>query len=310
MVRCVSVSAECTAAYGTHVSCYTDMQPHCHHQCVPGLQRIGGGVVGQQARSHSSKYGTVKSRDRRWNEPVFADQLLGLEAGALGQTLRQPYWAARKAISQAYLSRLALRAGAPNATTSHPELDLTHAHPLALKAISALVQLSFHRYSAVAARAARAISGLMPLSSSLALCLLPVLSSRLALMDPNGGGPGAVPEEVTAEGGYQIPVSNAAAEELLETHTKDLDGLIGVVERQGGSAERCTSDNKHLLLGALGLLETLRGHLSMAVSLNPSALTTVFLSMMLLQSYSLLVCLLLVVGPCEPVSLLQTEPSL
>lgn len=246
-------------------------------------------MVGQQARSHNSKYGTVKSRDRRWNEPVLADQLLGLEPGALGATMRQPYWAARKAISQAYLSRMALRAAAPNATISSPELDLYQAHPLALKAISALVQLSFHRYSGVASRAARAIAGLMPLSSSLTLCLLPALSSRLALMDPAAAGPGAVPEDVTAEGGYCIPVTHAAAEALLAVHTGDLDGLIGAPDRQGGAGERCTSDNKHLLLGALGLLETLRGYLSTAVSLHPSALTTVFLSMMVLQSYSLLV---------------------
>lgn len=256
--------------------------------CV--VQRIGGAVIGQQARSHNSKYGTVKSRDRRWNEPVVADLLLGLDSGSLGATLRQPYWAARKAISQSFLSRLALRASSPNSTVAMPELELASAHPLAVKSISVLVQLSFHRYSAVSARAARALAGLMPLSSSLPVCVLPALASRLALLDPSGAGAAAVPEEVTADGGYSIPVSSSAADAMLEAQAQELGCLIGADGPSGGAPDRCTSDNKHLLLGALGLLETLRGHLSMSVSLYPNALTNVFLSMMLLQGYSLLVC--------------------
>ena len=212
-----------------------------------------------------------------------------MEPGALGSTPRKPYWAVRKLVGQAYLSRLALRAGAPNATKSSPELDLAKAHPLARKAISTLLQLSFHRYSAVAMRAARALAGVMPISTSLGICLLPALASQLALMNSETAGAGAVPEEVATEGGYCIPVSQAAAEELLHAHMQALDGLIGSADSQGGFVERCTSDNKHLLLGALGLLDALRGYLPMTVSLHPSALAAVFSSMMLLQSYSLLV---------------------
>lgn len=214
-----------------------------------------------------------------------------MEPGALGSTPRQPYWAARKLICNAYLSRLALRAAAPNATTSSPELDLAKANPLTRKAISALVQLSFHRYNAVAMRAGRAIAGLMPICTSLGMCLLPALASRLALMAPTASGSAAVPEDVTVDGGYCIPLTQDAAEALLQAHMRELDGLIGSADSQAGFVERCTSDNKHALLGALGLLDALRGYLPMTVSLHPSALVAVFSSMMLLQSYSLLVCI-------------------
>eukprot|EP00892_Ulva_mutabilis_P003225 jgi/Ulvmu1/12903/UM098_0091.1 len=273
------------------------------------LERLGGAGVANQARSYQARYGTVKSRDRRWNEPVFADRLLGLEPGALGSTPRQPYWAASKVVSQAYLTRLTLRASSPNATMSNPELNLTKADPLAQKAISVLVQLSFHRYSAVATRASRGIAALMPICTSLGMCLLPALASRLALMDPTASSAGVVPEEVAAEGGYSIPLTQDAAEELLQEHMQALDGLIGSADSQAGFVERCTSDNKHMLLGALGLLDALRAYLPMTVSLHPSALMAVFSSMMLLQSYSLLDVKLAVNRTIASFGVLFSRPS-
>ena len=127
------------------------------------IQRISGSVVAQIASTGTS----IKSRDRSMNEPMFADRLLGLETGALGQGTRQPYWACRRVVWQAYFRRISLRATCPGQSVTHPEVQLNDLTPIAQRCLSTLVQLCFHRYSYTSRRAARACAAFVHVFSQL-----------------------------------------------------------------------------------------------------------------------------------------------
>jgi hypothetical protein len=230
----------------------------------------------------------IKTRDRSMNEPMFADRLLGLEAGTLGPGSRQPYWACRRVVSQAYFLRISLRASYPGQTTSHPAVHLHQLTPIARKCLSTLVQLCFHRYAAISSRAARSCAAFVQTFSELPASLLTAAASSVALMDSSD--PGYVPEELSHTGGYQFPASIAEAATVLSEQTKRLADIVAAAGENSDATDRCKSDNKHRVIGAVGLLEVLQPCVPVAASLEPATFTTIYLSMLVIQAYSLVVC--------------------
>lgn len=250
------------------------------------LQRISGSVVAQIASTGT----TIKARDRSMNEPMFADRLLGLETGALGPGSRQPYWACRRVVSQAYFRRISLRASYPGQTATHPEMQLSDLTPIAQKCLSTLVQLCFHRYANTSRRAARSCAAFAQVFSQLPASLLTAAASSMALMDPTD--PGFVPEELSSTGGYSIPGSIEEASVILSGQTKRLAEIVAAAGDHSDAEDRCNSDNKHRVTGAVALLEVCQSTVPVAAALDPAAFTTVYLSMVVIQGYSQVVCVL------------------
>jgi hypothetical protein len=150
------------------------------------------------------------------------------------------------------------------------------------------VQLCFHRYATVAHRAARSCAAVVQAFSQLPASMLTAAASSMALMGPSE--PGFVPEELSHSGGYTLPANIDEASVVLSEQTKRLAGIVAAAGDHSDAEDRCTNDNKHRVAGAVALLEAMQSNMAVAVSLNPVAFTTIYLSMLAIQAYSLVVC--------------------
>lgn len=259
---------------------------HIHEYSFLGMraQRISGSVVASIASSGT----TIKARDRSMNEPMYADRLLGLDTGALGPGGRQPYWACRRIVSQAYFRRVSLRASYHAQSAAQPEVQLQDLTPVAQKCVSTLVQLCFHPYAATSRRATRSCASLVSAFPGLPASLLTAAASSMTLMDATD--PGFVPEELSSTGGYRIPPSIEQATEVLAAQTTRLEATIAAAGDHSDAEDRCTSDNKHRVTGAVALLEVCQATVPVVAALEPAAFTTIYLSMLVIQGYSQVVC--------------------
>ena len=218
------------------------------------------------------------------NEPMYADLLLGLEIGTFGPGGRQPYWACRRIVSQAYSRRVSLRASYHAQSASHPEIQLQDLTPVAQKCLSTLVQLCFHRYASTSRRAARSCASFVQVFTGLPASLLTAAASSMALMDASD--PGFVPEELTSTAGFSIPPSIEQATAVLSEQTTRLADIVAAGGDHSDAEDRCTSDNKHRVTGAVTLLEVCQSTVPVVAALVPAAFTTIYLSMVVIQGYS------------------------
>jgi hypothetical protein len=172
----------------------------------------------------------------------------------------------------------------------------------------ALLRLSFHRYTAVAALASRALAALPPvLSLTLAEAFVPAMTASVALLAP-GKDPVGLPALEPAG-----PSSSSHATKGLALGREEQDALLGrqaerlakdvqtatgaagasveaVVEGSAAAAAKdgvCTSDNKHVAMGGLMLFDSLRGHVQLLLHARPQMLAVLYMAAITMQSYIL-----------------------
>lgn len=277
------------------------------------VQSCTGSHMSLRARAHPGAH--VDLRERAFNESCIADALLGSTPGSRGRYDRQPYWLTESLVAYGYYSRASLVATSLWPSASQPQLAPAQLHPTLRRAAAALLRLSLNRYSVVAHRASRALAALPPvLSLGLPEVLLPAITAGVALLAPDasadvGGvplqGDGSLSKDAgssDAASAWQLPSTDGAAAELLSNQAQKLTALVtaasgtagasvgAVVDGDAAAAQQdgvCTSENKHVAIGALALLTALQPHVLPLLQARPQALCVLIMSAVVTQSYIL-----------------------
>lgn len=244
----------------------------------------------------------MSNTDRSFNESCLGDMLTGRAVGALGRANRQPYWATEHIITWSLHNRLAQASAGRWPSALQPQLAPRQLHPLVRTAVAAMLQLSLHRYHSVAAHAAGCLSALTySLSSSLQRLLMPSVIAAAALLPSAPDSPGYPPAAVSARGGFRLPEDAADAAQQLAAQTPRLTALICAPESQRPATDAvegaavgdgvCTSENKHVVTGALALADKLGKSMSL-VTTWPDLLVSSMMAVLVMQRYFLPVRLL------------------
>jgi hypothetical protein len=259
--------------------------------------------------------------ERIFNESCVSDIVLGEAPATLGRYDRQPYWLTEALVSWSMHKRIALAGTCRWPSALQPQLQPHQLHPDILKAASLLLQLSFHRYSTVALRAARSLA-LFPacICTGLTELMLPAMTAAAAVLVQGEEDVGLPNSDMCAEGGFLIPLSSVESSAQLQRQQRRLSELVKKADGDAGvsidaavtgSVEKaadgvCTSDNKHILLGGLLLLTEMRSSVSAFVhtGTSPLALTVLYMAAITTQRYILPVC-----PDAVPILVLQGEAS-
>jgi hypothetical protein len=150
------------------------------------------------------------------SEPATADLLLGRAVGASGHSDRAAPWYAAQRVLQAHYTRRLSLCHYRWASSAAPTLRAAEVHPALRRATAILQQLSTNRYEEISVTAVDSLaSAYLQWCPELFVLALPGLVASLALLseDPATAMP---PEDVEAEGGYQLPADVDAVSAQLD----------------------------------------------------------------------------------------------
>jgi hypothetical protein len=272
------------------------------------LQTQTGWATQAAVKMHPGAHEHMYKRSQ--NESCVADILLGQPINSLGRFDRQPYWLTRSIVSFHHWNRTALSVTTPWPSMHQPMLTTSQTSHQVLRLAATLLHLSFHRYGSVAFAASAALQTFSSvISDGILLRAFPQVISAATLVRERSveAGTAALLLEGSAvegsaeDGDAELSKSLNQLSALMVPALKGASSGVGPEDGSRASASSkgstvaaeagvCTTENKHLVMGALQLMQAHSGMISALCRRSAVHFVVLYMAVFVMQSFTLPVC--------------------